>query len=171
MSSVVVGLDLSLTSTGWASIAADGTLRWGVIAPPGPRRPIGERLDVLRREVATLTAGAELVVIEGPVVRSSAAVALGRVHGVVEHALWSLGTRMVIAPPATVKMLATGRGNAAKPDVRGAARQRLGYAGESDDEADAVWLADLGARLLGWPRSPLPQAHLRSLDKLVLSAA
>ena len=162
---MIVGIDLALTTTGFATLTATGALAWGRIPPPGSRHPIGERLDHLRQHTKSLAVGAELVV-EGTVVRSSAAVALGQVHGAVLHGLWELGSRVVVVSPATVKTLATGRGNAPKPDVRGAARNGLGYTGESDDEADACWLADLGGRLLGFDRPALPQVHLRALAKV-----
>lgn len=162
---MIVGLDLALNCTGWASLTAAGDLRWGTINPPR-NAPIGARLDRIRQAVAQHAAGAVLVAVEAPVVRTPAAVALGQVHGVVLHRLWELDAQVLVVPPATLKMLATGKGNAPKPDVRGAARRRLGYGDESDDEADACWLADLGARWLGWDRPDLPATHLRALDKL-----
>ena len=44
--------------------------------------------------------------------------------------------------------------------------KRLGYDGYDDNEADALWLADLGARLDGFDRPALPAGHLKALDKL-----
>lgn len=164
---MIVGLDLALTCTGWSTLDRAGALQWGTITP-SRSLPMGGRLDHIRQRAAELVAGATLVAIEAPVVRTPAAVVLGQVHGVVVHRLWELEVAVLIVPPATLKMLATGKGNAPKPDVRGAARKRLGYADESDDEADACWLADLAARLLGWDRPPLPAGHLRALDKVTL---
>lgn len=43
---------------------------------------------------------------------------------------------------ATIKRHATGKGNANKEAMIAAARERLGYEGQSDDEADALWLLD-----------------------------
>lgn len=169
---MIVSFDLSLTSTGWAELHrshADGP-HWGtVVPPPAAKAPMGERLECILNTIhERCRNGCELVVIEAPVVRSSAAVAIGRVHGVALLVLYRLGIPVIEVPPASVKMLATGKGNAGKDDVRGAARSRLGYTGESDDEADALWLADAGARLLGWDRPDLPQTHLRALAKLAL---
>jgi hypothetical protein len=46
-------------------------------------------------------------------------------------------------PVGTIKKHATGKGNANKQAMLTAAHQRLGYAGDSDDEADALWLLHL----------------------------
>jgi Holliday junction resolvasome RuvABC endonuclease subunit len=41
------------------------------------------------------------------------------------------------------KKLATGKGNCSKEDVILAAQQQLGYAGDDDNEADALWILQL----------------------------
>jgi hypothetical protein len=45
--------------------------------------------------------------------------------------------------PSEIKKFATGKGNAGKADVIRAAREKLGYAGNDDNEADALWLLRL----------------------------
>lgn len=55
----VIGLDLSLTSTG---VAGGG---WAEELRPGPRRS-HERMAWLRGHIHALTGGAHLVVVEGP---------------------------------------------------------------------------------------------------------
>lgn len=47
--------------------------------------------------------------------------------------------------PTTLKKFATGRGNAPKGAMLAAARERLGYRGLDDNEADALWI-------LAWAR-------------------
>ena len=42
-----------------------------------------------------------------------------------------------------IKKFATGKGNAGKQVMIKAAREKLGYSGTSDDEADALWLLEL----------------------------
>ena len=42
-----------------------------------------------------------------------------------------------------IKTHATGKGNANKAQVIEAARERLGYQGNDDNEADALWLLSL----------------------------
>ena len=60
----------------------------------------------------------------------------------------------MIVPPNTLKKYATGKGIAPKSEMVGHLIRRLGDAVEgvpSNDEADAIWLAALGAHLLGAP--------------------
>lgn len=42
-----------------------------------------------------------------------------------------------------IKKFATGKGNVGKPAMIAAAKQKLGYIGENDNEADAIWLLEL----------------------------
>ena len=49
----------------------------------------------------------------------------------------------------TLKKFATGKGNADKSAMIEAARQKLGYQGNSDDEADALWLWQFAKREMG----------------------
>lgn len=42
-----------------------------------------------------------------------------------------------------IKKLATGRGNCSKEDMIEAAQEQLGYEGNDDNEADALWLLEL----------------------------
>ena len=42
-----------------------------------------------------------------------------------------------------IKKFATGKGNCGKPAMIAAAQEKLGYVGENDNEADALWLLEL----------------------------
>lgn len=42
-----------------------------------------------------------------------------------------------------IKKFATGKGNAGKPAMIKAAQDKLGYVGNNDNEADAIWLLEL----------------------------
>ena len=42
-----------------------------------------------------------------------------------------------------IKKFATGKGNSGKPVMIKAAQDKLGYAGEDDNEADALWILEL----------------------------
>jgi Holliday junction resolvasome RuvABC endonuclease subunit len=59
--------------------------------------------------------------------------------------VWSWNTRIatVGVHSATLKLFATGRGNATKDEMMEAARRAFGWAGRLDDEADALWLLQL----------------------------
>lgn len=45
-----------------------------------------------------------------------------------------------------IKKYATGKGNAGKPMMIKAAQEKLGYIGNNDNEADALWLLELAKR-------------------------
>lgn len=157
----VVGLDLSITSTGVA--LADGSL-----ATIGPPAKLGDRrlvvlCDHLEGSPMRIYA-ADLAVIEGPVVRSSAAVIIGMVHGVVRSMLMGYGTPYAVVPPATLKKFATGKGNADKTAMALAAYKRAGVEFATDDECDAWWLRVAGLTALGHPPFPLPAGQVAALD-------
>ena len=42
-----------------------------------------------------------------------------------------------------IKKFATGKGNSGKPAMIQAAQEKLGYVGEDDNEADALWILEL----------------------------
>jgi Holliday junction resolvasome RuvABC endonuclease subunit len=42
-----------------------------------------------------------------------------------------------------IKKFATGKGNSAKPKMIAAAKEKLNYTGDNDNEADALWLLEL----------------------------
>lgn len=161
----IVALDLSLTSTGWAhndgSAFAVGTFT------PGKLRGV-ERLAHLRgRALSLLNSGYGMLIIEDGLVRSSSAKVLGELHGVIKMALHDGGhPPPVLVSPASVKVYATGKGNAGKPDMLSSAIQRLGYTGANPDEVDALWLLAMGLDMMGEPLVKLPEQHRRALSKV-----
>ena len=156
----VVGLDLSLTSSGVATRDRAFTL-------PTTLRGV-ERLAHLRSTILSLVGPLDLVVIEGYSYgsRSSQAHALGELGGVIRLALHEGGIRYVIVPPKSVKKYATGKGNAGKEEMLTEAVRRLGYAGHSNDEADALWLRAMALDALGAPFVKMPEAHRIALTAI-----
>jgi crossover junction endodeoxyribonuclease RuvC len=172
----VLGIDLSLTSTGlgiWRSGAGMilGTVR---LRPPAPFRDLA-RMRWICEQIGLYTEphmeGATLAVLEGPSYGNQGS---GRQAGHHERAgLWwlvrekldSLGVPVAVAPPATVKKYATGSGNAGKDEVLKAALRRNPDFDGGNDEADAMWLAAMGADHLG--RAPIvPESHRAVLAKV-----
>lgn len=165
---MILGLDLSLSSTGWAILHPDGRTATGLITPDGD---LTCRLVSIRAALDDHLAhpAVEMIVIED-LIRNPrfGGTALGMVHAVCRLAIYDayyrrVCPRVLYVPPATLKTLATGKGGAGKAEVLASAIRRLGYDGHSDDCSDAAWLADYGARLLGWDRPALPATHLRAL--------
>lgn len=132
----IIAFDLSLTSTGWADGADCGR-----ICPPAKLDGV-KRLRWIRDQVRELTRGADLVVLEGYGfgARGNVVHGLAELGGVVRLTLADAGIPFVVVPPASLKKFATGKGNAKKEDVLGAAIRKLNYERNSFDEADALFL-------------------------------
>jgi Holliday junction resolvasome RuvABC endonuclease subunit len=159
----VVAFDLSLVSTGVAH--ADGSTHRITSTRSGPRR-LGELRDAV---IACATVPwADLVVIEGQSFGSNGKghAELAGLHALVRVALWEREIVFVDVPPASLKTIATGRGNASKEEVHEAAIKRLGYAGANRDEADALWLLAAALDHYGQPLVELPATHRRAHQKI-----
>lgn len=176
----IVSLDLSLTRTGYA-FSNGGFPRAGVLVPPKTAASGMARLSWIRARVSALVlrgvpladpAGyqedADLVLIEGysfgQARGSSHSHALGELGGVVRLLLHERGIPYIDVAPAVLKKFATGRGNAKKEEVLGAAIRRLEYEGSDHNEADALFL--LHAALVHFDRCPVafPQAQVAALE-------
>jgi Holliday junction resolvasome RuvABC endonuclease subunit len=158
----VVGLDLSLSATGLSRLA------FGLEQTTFKPKTVGDaRLVEIKDWVGIAVEGAELVVVEDlPFGHNKAAGQLGMLHGAVRVELLEHYLRYILVPPATLKMYATGRGNAPKPDMRMELYKRTGRDLPDDNQVDAEWLRLLGLDLAGEPALELPQAHRRALLKL-----
>lgn len=164
----VLALDLSMTAPGVC--LPDGTTSTiKTNAKDGDRR-----LQTIVDEVGLALGegpdgigdGVDLVVIEGPVVRSSAAVTIGMVHGAVRLRLIDFGTPYVLITPATLKAYATGKGNADKTAMAIAALKRMGREFPDDNQCDAWWLRAAALDHYGQPEFALPQAQRDRLAKI-----
>lgn len=157
----IIGLDLSLTSTGVAR--ADGSSLRIRSKKTGP-----ERLHEIQEAVAILIRGADLCIIEGYSYGSKgrSVFQIGELGGVIRHFLWEYGLPYVEVAPSALKKFATGRGNAGKDEVLAAAIRRLDYQGSSNDEADALFLRHMALTHYELSVIPFPQAHLEALAKV-----
>jgi Holliday junction resolvasome RuvABC endonuclease subunit len=170
---VILGLDLSLTATGWATIHNDGTTHTGTI--PDSKGHIADRLDTWGRHLSRIirdacdaaTDGHISIYVEDLAGNQRGAFELGMIHATFWFELTTeIRRQTTMVNATTLKTYATGKGNASKALVLVEAVKRLGYPGHDDNEADALWLADMGARLAGYQRPDLPATHLRALDRI-----
>jgi crossover junction endodeoxyribonuclease RuvC len=175
----VVGLDLSLTSTGIATIHRDDSITLRGIGSKGragatlPERR--HRLDQLGECIVqhVLDASPHLVVIEAPAFSRTT----GHQHD--RSGLWWLVvnrlvlSRFVSGPTTVVEAsgtsrckYATGKGNAHKDQVLAAVvRRYTSVEVTGNDTADALILAAMGRRWLGHPiETSLPNTHLAAMD-------
>lgn len=178
----VVGIDLSLTSTGIAFVETDGDVRWTkTITTTGHRddtweqrsRRIGRILDEVCCTFIEWGIRGSLVALEAPSYGSTTGSVWDRAG-----AWWHVYTELTasgqtvlpVAPTVRAKY-ATGKGTAGKDAVLAAAVRR--YADidiTGNDTADAVILAAIGCRLAGTPiDDPMPALNLTALDKLTLT--
>jgi len=168
MNPVVIGIDLSLTSTGIAY--ADGSVESYHPASAGASNYGLDRLCEIRdyiRAAVLYSRDLELVVMESLAYAAHDTERMGaQLAGVVRGVLFDLNIPFLLVAPNTLKKYATGKGNADKYTVMRQADKRLGYEGSSTDEADALWLRAIGWALLGMPVTELPDAHTEAIKKL-----
>lgn len=163
----IVGLDLSLTSTGVAVVLGD----FASTETIKPKAKGHARLSMLQAEIGNYVDGATLVVVEGPAFAS----AKGQQGHHERAGLWWLITHSLhrrsiptaIVPPSTLKKYVTGKGNADKDTVLLAVARRYPTVDiHGNDEADALVLAAMGARHLDHPIDDMPSLHLEGMAKV-----
>lgn len=169
----VVGLDLSLTSTGVALVTENGAVTDRITTKGARSDTLTDRHRRLRRivmDVVNHDDRTDLVVIEGPAFSRSNPGMHDRsgLWWLVVDALERRDTTVIEVPPNLRAKYATGRGNAAKDDVLSAVIRRYPNVDvNGNDEADALILAAMGARHLGHPlEATLSPLHLEAMTKV-----
>lgn len=86
-----------------------------------------------------------IVAFELPMVRMHAGAAIhhAKFNGIIEKVCAQIGVEYVTYSPTEIKKFATGKGNAKKDQMIIAAKEKLDYVGENDNEADALWILNL----------------------------
>jgi len=172
----VVGLDVSLTSTGLAW-PDNRSIAHGVKGLTDPKVPAVERgkgLLALARHLLTLVMGngfPVLVLVEDfPPGRTHFDPERGYLWWALVNGLTARGVPVLVVTPATLKKYATGRGNAGKAEVADALVRRLpGFETKGNsDQCDAAWLCAIGCALLGQPLTDVPQVNRDALKVLTL---
>ena len=164
----ILALDLSLTRTGYAV----GPGPHGLSIPPRGQDRGPARLAFYRTAVTELLSiyAADVVVLEGysfgQARGSSHSHALGELGGVVRLLLFERAVPFVEVAPASLKKYATGKGNAPKAAVLAEAIRRLGYGGNDDNEADALWLRAMALDYYQLETPTMPQSHRAALEKI-----
>ena len=156
----VIGLDLSLTSSGMS----DGWAHH--VVQTSTSQCMEERLDHIIRSVIRFVVGtgsgdqADLVVIEAPAFSRTGPGhdELSALRVMVRHRLWRLGIPFAQVPPTTLKKFTTGSGVASKADMAACVQKNYGL-DASDykvsqgryDIVDALALAAMGYARVGQP--------------------
>lgn len=152
----IIGLDLSLTSTG---VAGDG---WTDTIVPGSRRG-HERLQFIRDAIGDYTRMTDFVVIEGLGFGHDRDRANAGLSWIVRHDLWRRDLGYGLVPPSNRMKYATGKGQADKDAVLLAVARRFEWFDGGNDEADALVLAAMGYDRAGAPLVVMPEAHRKAL--------
>ena len=174
----LIGIDLSLTSTGICVVNDGSITELDTIKSSGKKGDSitqrGDRMNWIVEELVLthlFWENADLAVIEAPSYGSS----FGSAHD--RSGLWWLvvreiqgrGIPLALVSPQGRAKYGTGKGNSKKPEVYAAVKAN--YAElvprpiKNNDEADAVLLACIGSRYLGYPVEPVSpgEANLASL--------
>lgn len=164
----ILGLDISLTATGFCLLRPPGLVLTADVVKY-PKDVDGDaRLAYLARSISEVIkdAGIDLAVVEDLPRGARGAAEVGMAHGAVRAAMRQADLRYVLTPPANVKVYATGKGTATKADMRMSLYKRTGFDVSNDNIVDAMWLAAMGADALGSPWVDVPANHRQTLDRL-----
>lgn len=170
----VVGLDLSLTSTGVVVLRGEKIVLQEVVrsVPVGPL-PIDEakRLDGIANMVLALVPDdADLVAIEGiafMISKTTSLVQLAAINFIIRIGLWKRGIKFVIVSPPTLKKFVTGKGVAQKDEMILSIYKQYGHTILDNNKADAFSLAAVACAVINKPiiKLGVPQLEVVGLLK------
>lgn len=152
MSGAVVGLDLSLTSTGIAIVKNFDIKVYAVKTKPANFESELDRYGCIAKEICKRLQKGDLVFIEdyaqGPSAGSN--IKQAELGGIVKLCIKNLtGYAPLKVHPMTLKKFAVGKGNVGKDEVRLAVYKKWGVEYKTNDEVDAYAIARLGLCMVG----------------------
>jgi len=148
----IMGLDLSLSATGWAYYQlAEERFHSGVLKPPK-----GSQLDRMRwiRKRVVYCGKHSIVMIEDFAFgRGYRAHLMGGLGYLVRDAVEEAGSRFYLVTPGQLKKFVTGKGSAVKSEMILGVFKRFGIdlegVAKAEDQADAIGLCYAGLALFG----------------------
>jgi len=162
---IIMGIDLSLTSTGYCVSGNAGVIESKL---RGPARLV-EISEILISRIRENDAS--LVAIEGYSFssRNSQAHSIGELGGVVRVELFKNEIPFIEIPPTCRAKFATGKGNASKNEVISSVSAKTGIIWSNpgaDDKCDAWILEEMVLYKLGISKFDWPAANTSALDKV-----
>lgn len=157
----VLGLDLSLNAPGFCPEPGVGH-SMVMSSNDGDRRLVRHR-DAAEHYLRQRQY--DLAVIESVPGYMTNTAALERVHGVWRESLCRRGVPFIYITPSSLKLFATGHGGADKQAMIDAA-VAIGATPKNDNEADAIWLGEIGLTVLGEHRRPLLGYQVKALEAM-----
>lgn len=149
----VLGLDLSLTGTGWSLWDNEYVHNEGLI-DTDKMEGLG-RMNFILEKIQTLIGPVTdnvLILIEDFSFASKGA-SLFQIAGlgyIIRHWFWGQGIDFVLVPPTVLKKFVTGKGNSDKSIMIKEVYKRWGADINDDNIADAYGLARIGRAIIGW---------------------
>lgn len=144
---MILGLDISLSATGWALIEPSGhLLAMGTIKskPDADRFARFDKILKTIKQVGSLKL-LQLVVIEGYSFNSFGKVFdIAELSGIIKYEFWKNAIHFVEIPPNTLKKFVTGKGNSDKNVMMQKAYKQWGIEFADDNACDAFCLAKYG---------------------------
>lgn len=157
----VIGLDLSLTSTGICD--SNGNVR----SYGGSEKLGDQRLTIIGHAIQGFSIDPpELAVIEDLYPGARGGVSTAMVQGIARFLLGEMRLAYALVNPMHLKAYATGTSKADKSAMAVAAYKRAEMEFLNDDECDAWWLRAMGLDALGEPLFELPASHRKALGKV-----
>lgn len=163
----IVGLDLSLTSTGVVYCFPEAGTIQSAIIKTSPKQNYMERYNQILDEVRVACRSKDVIFfIEGyslgSFAKSTAMSNLIELGGIIRFYLWEQGIPFIIVPPTLLKKFVTGKGNAKKEDIKLGIYKRYAKEFKTSDEADAYGLVAMGyayftGKLLNGKELTLPE--------------
>lgn len=144
----IVGIDASLTSTGYAYREAS-QLQTGLIKSKyrGMQR-LEHNLNQFKQMLDAATP--QIAIYEGYSMgsRGNNTFNIGELGGQYQLELYLRRTPVILVPPKTLKLAIAGNGNAGKPEMAEAVEEFYGVTGLGEDETDAYALMVFGEALI-----------------------
>lgn len=167
----VVGLDLSLNSTGLCVMEENSVFTKTIT--PDKNQTMDNRVNDILKEILCHVDKDTHVFIEDYAYASfpgsSSVTILAEINGVIKHALWSKFIPYYKVPPTTLKKFLTGSGKAKKEDMKLKGYIKYGREFKTSDEVDAFVLAEIGALICGVRNRTLSMMEDELLCKLKVS--
>lgn len=136
------------TKSGWATVDAYGT--WDISIRPNESDGIKWLRFKARLDEVCKLALIDVVAYERPAGRhANALIHHSKLIAIIETYCAENNIQFKGYSASHIKKHATGKGNCSKAAMVAAAQEKLGYEGEDDNEADALWLYELAAEDLG----------------------
>lgn len=168
----IIGIDLSLTSTGLVQIGRCKESVTTIKTKPKDGSKIF-RYEKIRKEIMSWVRRVDYVFIENYAFKinpkqTSSIVSLAELGGIVKWALTKRTGRIpFVVSPSTLKLFVSGHGHSKKEEMRLAAYKKWGKEFENSDECDAYGLALLGSMLIHGPDKEVLAYEKRCIDTVI----